>query len=165
MTPRELMAHKTAPKHLRETPTFKPQKRNKLPKPFQNLGGPRIESTGMLDVSVDHVALMFWRDGPILTDRAFYAHLFCRLANGDLSPIFEFHWHPSHKGLHCKTPCRTTNNYTNRNLPGAPELALKSKRQLDPKLDTDRLQLVMDFCRSCGISLPDNDSASKPLWS
>jgi hypothetical protein len=40
MTPRDLKAHKTAPKHLKEIPVFKPQKRNKLPKPFKTLGGP-----------------------------------------------------------------------------------------------------------------------------
>lgn len=164
MTPRELKAHKTAPKHLKEIPVFKPQKRNKLPKPFKNFGGPRIESTGMIDVSSDHVVFMYWRDGQILTDRSFYAYLFCRLANGSLSPVFEFHWHPSHKGFHCKTPCRTNYDYTDRMLPGAPELALKTKYGTDPKIYADRLHLIIEFCRSCGISLPDNDTNSKPLW-
>lgn len=59
MTPRELKAHKKAPKHLKEIPVFKPQKRNKLPKPFKSFGGSRIESTGMIDVSSDHVAFMY----------------------------------------------------------------------------------------------------------
>lgn len=165
MTPKELIAHKTAPKCLDDIPVFKSQKRNKLPKPLKGVGGPRIESTGMINVSDDHVAIMYWRDGPIFTDRSFYGHLFCRLSNGSLSPIFEFHWHPSHKGIHCKTPCRTANNYTDRMLPGAPELALKTKRDLDPQVPADRLKLVIDFCRACGISLPDNDSKSQPLWS
>jgi len=164
MTPRDLKAHKEAAKHLREIPVFKPQKRNKLPKPFKGLGGPRIEATGMLDVSADHVALMYWRDGPILTDRAFYGHLFCRLANNSLSPIFEFHWHPSHKGFHCKTPCHTTNDYSDRTLPGAPELAIKTNPTLDPKRSDDRLKLVISFCAACGISLPDSDAKTKQLW-
>lgn len=164
MTPRDLKAHKTVPKRLTEIPTFKPQKRNKLPKPLKGLGGPKVESTGMLEVSVDHVALMCWRNGPILTDRTFFGYLFCRLANGSLSPLFEFHWHPSHKGIHCKTPCRTSNDYTDRLLPGAPELALKTKADLDPKNPVDRLKLVIEFCRSCGISLPDNDTNSQSLW-
>lgn len=164
MTPRDLLAHKLAPKTLKEIPDFKPQKRNKLPKPFKGLGGPKIQSTGMIDVSGDHVAIMYWRDGAILTDRSFYGHLFCRLAKGNLSPIFEFHWHPSHKGFHCKTPCRTDSNYTDRNLPGAPELSLKTNANLDPKSSSDRLQLVVAFCDACGISLPTNDAASKTLW-
>lgn len=164
MTPRELKAHKTAPKLLNEIPAFKPQKRNKLPKPLKGLGGPRIESTGMMSVSDHHVALMYWRDGPILTDRAFYGYLFCRLANESLSPIFEFHWHPSHKGFHCKTPCRTSSNFTDRMLPGAPELSLKTNPKIDPKIPSDRLKLVIEFCRSCGISLPDDDTSSHSLW-
>ena len=164
MTPRELKAHKTARKHLKEIPVFKPQKRNKLPKPFKNFGGPRIESTGMIDVSPDHVAFMYWRDGQILTDRSFYGYLFCRLANGSLSPVFEFHWHPSHKGFHCKTPCRTNYDYTDRMLPGAPELSLKTKYDTDPKIHEDRLMLMINFCLLCGISLPDNNPNSKSLW-
>jgi len=159
-----LRAHKAAPKHLKEIPTFKPQKRNKLPKPFKGLGGPRIESTGLLDVSTDHVVLMYWRNGPIFTDRSFYGYLLCRLANDNLGPIFEFHWHPSHKGIHCKMPCRTDSDYTNRLLPGAPELALKTQRNLDPKIHEDRLKLVIEFCGSCGISLPDPDANTQPLW-
>lgn len=164
MTPRNLLAHKTAHKQLTEIPGFKPQKRNKLPKPFKQLGGPRIQSTGMLDVSDDHVAFMYWRDGPILTDRSFYGHLFCRLSNGGLGPVFEFHWHPSHKGFHCKTPCRTEINYTDRMLPGASELALKTEPSTDPAKEPDRLKLIVAFCRACGISLPANDTSTIPLW-
>lgn len=164
MKPHDLHAHKKAPKQLKAVPVFKPQARNKLPKPFKKLGGSRIESTGMMDVSADHVAFMYWRDGDILTDRSFFAYLFCRMANNDLSPLFEFHWHPNHKGFHCKTPCRTINDYTNRTLPGAIELALKTDSRLDPKNHADRLKLVMYFCELCGIVLPDNDSKTLPLW-
>lgn len=164
MTPSDLKAHKSAHKQLATIPVFKPQKRNKLPKPFKGLGGPRIQSTGMIDVSDDHVVFMFWRDGEILTDRSFYAYLFCRLANGGLSPLLEFHWHPSHKGFHCKTPCKTTNDYTNRMLPGASELALKTKPNTDPRKDDDRFALVIRFCELCGISLPTNDAQSQTLW-
>lgn len=164
MTPKELKAHKDAPKQLKEMPVFGPQRRNKLPKPFKGIGGPRVQSTGFLEVSADHSVLMFWRDGQILTDRSFYGHLFCRLSDGSLSPLFEFHWHPSHKGLHCKMPCKTTLNYTNRMLPGAPELSLKLKKDLDPKIVKDRQALVMYFCTACGISLPDNDPNTNTLW-
>ncbi len=165
MTPRELKAHKALVKQLTAVPAFKPQKRNKLPKPMKGLGGPRIQSTGMLEVSDSHVALMYWRDGPILSDRSFFGLLFCRLANDSLGPIFEFHWHPSHKGFHCKVPCRTSSDYTDRFLAQAPELSLTTKADLDPKSPADRLKLVVEFCRRCGISLPHHDDASMPLWS
>ena len=163
MTPEELKKHKLLRKQLKRTPEFGPLKRNKLPKPFNKLGGPRIQSTGMLDVSDNHVVFMYWRDGSIFTDRSFYGYLFCRLSNGSLNPLFEFHWHPSHKGFHCKTPCQTTNNYTDRTLPGAHELKLKTK-QLDPKDNQDRNELIITFCNACGVSLPDNDPLSKTLW-
>jgi hypothetical protein len=164
MTPSDLKAHKLAIKQLPAIPNFSPQKRNKLPKPFRKLGGPRIESTGLLNVSSTHVAIMYWRDGAILSDRSFYGHLFCRLANGDLSPIFEFHWHPSHKGFHCKVPCKTDTNYTNRTLPNAPELRINTDYKLDPKNPNDRLKLVMIFCDSCGILLPADESNAMSLW-
>lgn len=154
MTPRELKAHKLAAKQLKSALVFKPRKRNKLPKPFKGLGGSRIQSTGMLDVSDTHVAFMYWRDGPILTDRSFYAYLFCRLANENLSPIFEFHWHPSHKGFHCKT----TEDYTNRTLVRGPELALTTPENLDPKVEDHRFKLIFEFCNLCRIDLPTGDS-------
>lgn len=164
MLPHELRAHKRAPKKLKEEPIFKPQKRGKLPKPFKGLGGQRIESTGILDVSDDHVVLMYWRNGQLLTDRQFMGYLFCKLPSGDLNPVFEFHWHPSHKGFHCKTPCKTTSDFNNRMLPGAPELKIKTDPNLDPKDHSDRLKLISVFCKSCGIELPDKDPHTKPLW-
>lgn len=138
-------------------PLFKAQKRNKLPRPFHKLGGPRIYSTGMLTVSNHHMAIMYWRDGPTFTDRSFYGHLMCTLANGSLSPLFEFHWHPSHKGFHCKTPCNTDANYTDRTLPGAPEMELKTLSGVDPSNPDGLTQLVCIFCNRCGISLPEQD--------
>ena len=164
MLKRDLRSHKDALKELPEVPIFKPQARDKLPRPLKGLGGPRIQSTGILKVSADHVACMYWRDGPIFTDRSFYGFLFCVLKNGDLSPILEFHWHPSHKGFHCKTPCNTTLSYTNRFLLGAPELNLKTNARLDPKSSNDRLTLVIAFCDSCGISLPKADPTSQQLF-
>jgi len=157
MIKRDLRAHKATPKRLTDVPTFKPQARNKLPKPFKKLGGERIRSTGMLEVSDDHVAFMFWRDGALLTDRSFYGYLFARLAEGRLGPVFEFHWHPSHKPIHCKVPCKTTSDFTDRTLRQAPELELRTSSCLDPKNPEELAQLVVQFCNSCGIDLPDND--------
>lgn len=164
MTPHDLKTHKETAKQLKEVPVFKPQKRNKLPRPFNKMGGDRIHSTGMMDVSSDHVAFMYWRNGEILSDRSFYGHLLCRLGNGSLSPIFEFHWHPNHKGVHCLTPCKTDNDYTDRNLKQAPELAIKTEKQFDPLIADDLNKLVILFCKSCGISLPTKDSNTEQLW-
>ena len=163
MTPEDLKNHKTLPKKLKKIPVFNPLKRNKLPKSFNKIGGPRIHATEMLEVSDTHVVFMYWRDGEIFTDRSFYAFLFCRLGDGSLSPLFEFHWHPSHKPFHCMTPCKTTNNYTNRTLPGAPELKLKTEK-LDPKFLEDRNKLIITFCKACGVSSPDTDPSSRHIW-
>jgi len=163
MTPEELKKHKSLRKQLKKIPEFSAQRRNKLPKPFNKLGGSRIQSTGMVDVSDTHAVFMYWIDGEILTDRSFYGHLFSKLMNGSLYPLFEFHWHPRHKGFHCKIPCNTEYDYTDRTLPGAHELKLKTK-QLDPKNIQDRHELIYRFCNACGVLLPDNDPLSKTLW-
>ena len=162
MTPREIYQHKLAAKQLQKLPVFKPLKRGKLPRPFARVGGPRVHCTGMLDVSDTHQAVMYWRDGEIFTDRSFYGYLFCKLGNGSISPIFEFHWHPSHNGFHCKTPCKTEYNYTDRVLPGAPELNLKTYPDTDPKNPLHLTKLVYIFCKTCGISLPPPESEKEP---
>lgn len=165
MQKRDLRDHKDALKQLTVIPAFKTQARNKLPAPFKKLGGPRIQTTGILSVSPHHSVFFYWRDGPVLSDRLFMGYFFAVLAKGDLSPIFEFHWHPSHKGFHCKTPCNTSSNYTNRMLPGAPELAIKTDPNLDPKSGADREKLIRIFCKACGIELPKAAPETLPLWS
>jgi hypothetical protein len=163
MTPKELQGHKHSPKRLTKVPQFSKFTRNKLPKPFKHIGGPRFQSTGLVDVSDTHAVIFYWRNGEILTDTAFYGHLMCRLGNNSLNPLFEFHWHPSHKGFHCKIPCRTEFNYTDRLLPGAPEFSIKTKR-LDPRNENDRITLIYTFCRACGIALGEgSDSPQSPL--
>lgn len=163
MKPRDLRGHRKAAKRFVEPPTFKPLKRGKLPRPFRKIGGPRFQATNLHDVSGTHVAFIYWRDGPTLEDRSFYAYLLCRLADGRLSPLFEFHWHPSHKPIHCKVPCKTSLDYTERRLPGAPELRLKTERRLDPADSQDRNVLIMKFCKACGIEPYDSDPISGRL--
>jgi hypothetical protein len=164
----ELREHKRTPKKMATIPKFKGAAK-KIQKPFKFLGGKRrIQVTDFIDVSATHVAFFYWRDGQILTDTSFFAYLFCRLANGSLSPIFALHWHPSHKGIHCETPCDSQYDYTDRMLPGAKELSLLAKSQfgtlLDPRKSDDRLRLIFLFCKACGITLPDSDSNSETLW-
>lgn len=166
MSPFELREHKKFTKKLPEIPIFKSltRRHNKLPKPFKTLGGPRIYATGLIKVSEVHVVFLYWRSGELLSDRAFYGYLLCKNNTGDLVPLFEFHWHPSHKGLHCKVPCKTALDYTGRLLPQAPELNIKTPSNLDPQIEDDRLKLVAIFCEACGVGLPDQDPLSRQLW-
>lgn len=153
MTPKELADHKAVPKRLAGLPQFKSIKRGKLPKPLHKLGGPRLQATDLIAVSGSHSVVFIWRDGELLTDSAFFAYLFCTLGDGSLYPLFEMHFHPSHKGLHAKLPCKTELDFTSRLLPGAPELALSGRDDLDPRSDGDRSSLIDRFCAACGIAM------------
>jgi hypothetical protein len=165
VTPRELAAHKAAVKKLTETPTFHPMKRGKLPKPFNKMGGTRMHATKLIRVSTDHQLLFLWRDGETHADRSFYGYLLCDLGQDALGVVLEFHWHPSHKGIHCKVPCETELNYTNRLLVSAPELALSGSLMLDPRDESDRQQLVSRFCEVCGVTLAAKENPVQPdLW-
>jgi len=165
MTPAELKEHKNAIKTLVGQPAFKPLKRGKLPRPFHRMGGSRYYATDIIELSDTYRAVFIYKDGPILSDTAFFGHMLCCLANKSLYPLFEFHWHPSHKGFHAKLPCRTDLDYTDRMLPGAPELRLTTIPTLDPRSDKGRAALIETFCIACGISITSqHDPATKPLW-
>ena len=160
MSPKDLAQHKTAFKQLLGAPVFKKLKRGKLPKPLHKMGPARTLSTDLLSVSDTHRVVFMWRDGETLQDSAFMAWMFCILENQSLYPLFELHFHPSHKGVHCKLPCKTENDYTNRQLAGAPELELLTVKGLDPRIETHRQQLILQFCEACGITL----AIEEDLW-
>ena len=152
MTPKELAHHKAAKKRLEGVPSFHKAKSGpKLAKPFDKMRGPRMFSTGELSVSDVHRVYFFWRDGDLLTDSAFFGWLMKVMENGHLYPLFEFHYHPSHKGIHAKLPCKTELDYTQRQLPQAPEFQIKTESQHDPRTDVGRLALIDQFCTACGI--------------
>lgn len=153
MDARELQNQKKQPKRLTMQPVFKPLKKNKLPKPFKTMGGQRLAATDLIDVSPSHKVIFVWRDGQILTDRAFYGWLLKTVGDGSLYPLMEMHWHPSHKGLHIRTPCRSEIDYTNRQLPGAIELDIRTVSRYDPQRESDRLELIGKFCKAAGIEL------------
>ncbi|WP_244826568.1 MULTISPECIES: hypothetical protein [unclassified Caballeronia] len=163
MLPQDLAAHKQVRKTLTGSPKFKQMVKNKWPKPFNRMARPRVHATELIRVSDDHFVLFVWRDGEQLEDRAFYAHLLCSLPKGDLYPLLEFHYHPSHKGLHCKVPCRTTSDYRNRLLPGAPELNLKSSKRFDPRAENDRGALIVLFCKATGITISNEQDGQGDL--
>lgn len=161
MKPTELARHKAEPKRLAVWPVFhKTKSGSKLPKPFDKMRGQKLFATGALTVSNTHQVFFFWRDGDLLSDSKFFGWLMYVLNNGALSPLFEFHYHPSHKGVHAKLPCNTALDYTERQLPQAPELALKTSGDLDPRTEEGRLKLIYQFCVACGIQQgPEGD-----LW-
>lgn len=128
------------------------------------MGGDRITSTGLVDVAADYSLFFLVKDGSTLQDTHFYGYLMHKLKGGGMSPLFEFHWHPSHKGFHCKTPCRTTSDYTDRTLPNAPELKMKTKI-LDPRKSQDRQGLVAVVCEACGVTLRSTDDFGQmDIW-
>lgn len=164
MEKRLLREHKRATKLLPGVPAFRPLKRKKLPRPFDRSGGPRVSSTELLPLGQGYEVLFIQRDGPLLTDSAFYGYLLKVTAAADREPLFEFHWHPSHKGFHCMLPCGQDVDFTNRRLSSTPELNMRTS-PLDPRRPHDRVQLVRLFCNACGIKIvdPNGDPAQCEL--
>lgn len=158
-----LKEHKKAAKLLEKVPMFRPVRRGRLQRPFHRLGGPSVLVSGVIPVAPDYVVLLFYKDGNILTDTHFYGYLLYRAAPNDLYPLFEFHWHPGHKGFHCKTPCQDERDFTNRTLPGVVELSMKTQ-QLDPRTDAHRTELIRIFCSACGIRLGWESVNQGELW-
>lgn len=156
MEPRALRDHKAAQKTMESIPEFRPlsKKNNQLPRPLDGLGRRKNAfATELISLSSSYRALFLYRDGEILTDKAFYGYLFACQEGGVLYPLYELHWHPSHKGLHCNLPCNTVLNYSGRLLVQAPELSLKMSRPYDPAQQGDREILIREFCRLCGVTL------------
>lgn len=163
----ELAKHKKYPKRLDDVPIFKSIKSQKLPPPLHKIKSSRVFSTQLLGVSDKHLAVFYWKDGELLTDTSFYGVLFLKQPPTNIYPLLEYHWHPSHKGHHVKTPCRSPLDYTNRLLPTAIELTLDADVSLDPRTQDGRTKLIVEFCNACGITLTkkDESNAQAPLWS
>lgn len=162
----DLLNHRREPKKLYGRPEFIPVKKAKLPGALGRIRSKRVEATKMTAVSAEHSIAFWWKNGDILSDTAFYALFVKNLPGNRFFPLFEFHWHPSHKGFHCKTPCGSPLDYTDRMLPGAVEVDLKTDPMCDPRKPSDRDKLVCLVCRACGIMVddPDNELQGK-LWS
>lgn len=158
MERRELLRIKQLPKHgpkqMGEV-QFRPCRRGSLPKPLDKIGGPRISATKVIQVSRDLCIVFLARTGETLDRRAFYGYLFQETHRG-LLPLAILHYHPSHKGLHMLLNCEMNRDYTQRQLPGAPELAIKTPAGLDPTNARDQVHLVNIFCDRVGIRMgPD----------
>ena len=145
--------------------SFSRLRKNTLPRPFKRMGGSRVESTGLLEVSKSLYVLFIWKTGDILTDTAFYGYLM-RKEGDEILNLFEFHWHPSHKGYHCHVPCDAKNHDTNRMIPkDAPELDLINKNNpvpnLDPRDENDRLKLINFFCEKVNLRVINTDETAQ----
>jgi hypothetical protein len=151
MNRRELRDHKRAPKLLPKF-EFRPLKRGSLPKPLKEMGGPRLMATRLLDVGNGMKAVFLARTGDVIERKAFFAYLF-EDAEAGLTPLAILHYHPSHKGVHMIVRCETGREFAGRQLPGAPELALRSPRVYDPDDPRDRDDLILAFCRRCNIAV------------
>lgn len=151
----ELVKIKRAEKKLRGV-VFRPFRKGMLPRPFDKIGGPRLQGSGLVDIGEAMAVLFYWRDGGALERRAFYGHLLRTTAAG-LMPLAIMHYHPSHKGIHLVTNCEMNRDYTGRLLPGAAELAIETPVGLDPAVEVGRLRLVNIFCERCGIRLAPDD--------
>ena len=133
MEKRILGGHKDAPKHLEEMPVFRAAKKGRLQAPYDRFKSKRLQMTDLIPVAEAYRVIFLWRTGDLLTDTAFYAHLLLSKPDDQLHPLLEFHWHPSHKGFHCVTPCGSSVDYSGRLLSGAArELALHTDPHADP---------------------------------
>ncbi|WP_147431176.1 hypothetical protein [Thiocapsa rosea] len=155
MDRKELLRHKREPKVLRGV-KFKPLKKNTLPKPFDKMGGARMTHSGLIEVADDSKVLFLARAGETLERRAFFAY-WLRHTTAGLLPLVILHYHPSHKGVHAQANCRSDRDYTERQLPGAPELALRTPAGIDPADQNGRFHLIHIFCERCGIQIAPND--------
>jgi hypothetical protein len=151
MDDRLLIKHKNAEKRLESSPSFRPARRGRLPKPLDKIGGGRVFASDLLPAGNAYHICFAWRDGELVTDTAFLAWLFIGKP-GELSPIAVLHYHPSHKPVHLQTPCRDERDFTNRQLPGTTEFNISNER-FDPRKEMDRNRLIAVFCERCGISL------------
>jgi hypothetical protein len=153
MDRRELRNRKARPKTLPKV-EFKPLRKGALPRPLKELGGPRLTASKLVDVGNGLKVVFVVRSGDILERKAFFAYLF-EEHNDVLVPLAILHYHPSHKGVHLIVNCETGREFGGRQLPGAPEFALKSARLFDPEDPNDRSELILAFCKRCNISIGD----------
>lgn len=166
MLPSELKNHKLSEKRLDCTEiAFSPLKKGSLPGQFKRMGRPGTFSSGFIQVSDTHKVLFVWRNGEIKTDSSFYGYFVHNPSPVERRILFELHWHPSHKGIHCVTPCNTALDLNNRMLVAQPDINLKGNLDWDPRSKDDRQKLIHLFCNACGISIKSPVSRNQnELW-
>lgn len=108
----------------------------------------------VLDVATNQVVCFAYKQSSSLVDSKFYAYWGLRNSKNELIPLMNFHYHPSHKGIHARFACKTTELFTSRYLVVAPELNLHKKHQPDIRTQEGINELICLFCKSAGIELP-----------
>lgn len=157
MNPRQLREFKELNKELKEFPKFFAGTHGKdYPKPMKQLRKYDMVSD-ILEVANNHIVVFAYRRKPLSIDCKFYAYWGLKNSDGKLIPIMIMHYHPDHKGIHVKLPCKTDPNidFTSRELPGAPELNIYGKESPDIRTDEGVKQLVNLFCSASGTSIKE----------
>lgn len=142
-------------KVLQEYPKFYAGTHSRTyPKPLNRFRGTCYVSE-LLSVAEHQVVLFVYKRAAIAEDCKFYAYWGFRLTTGEYEPLLEWHYHPSHKGIHCKVPCETTLVYTSRQLVNAPELSVCFGKQPDIRTEWGVQEMIGLFCKKLNIRLPE----------
>lgn len=137
---------------------FKQAKNVKNKPVFVRYKSKRIHSTGLLEVGSGYTMMLEWRDGSIRERRSFSAWLFTGHPS-NITPLARLDYHGSHKPVHLHLNCEDARDLTNRALPGAKELNVSGKSQLDPALERDREHLINTALRvfNCEFDVGTDD--------
>ena len=108
----------------------------------------------LLSVAPNQVVLFAYKRAALLEDCKFWAYWGFLLATGEFQPMAEWHYHPSHKGIHCKVPCGTDKDYTSRMLAQAPELSVCPQKMPDVRTSAGIDQLIGIVCEKLSIHMP-----------
>ena len=163
MNPRQLAEFKNMKKTMEPNPSFHQGTHSKsYPKPLN-----RFKSSSMVSdliyVADKQVVLFAYKQSELLIDCKFYAY-WGTLIDGKFTPIMIVHYHPSHKGMHAKVPCKTDRDYTSRELPGAPELQIHKDKLPDMRTERGINELITLFCKSAGIMIQNASNNQLSLF-
>ena len=147
-------------KVLQEKPKFYVGTHSRTyPKPLNLFRGTCCVSK-LLPVAEHQVVLFAYKRAAIEEDCKFYAYWGFLLTTGEYEPLMEWHYHPSHKGIHCKVPCETTLSYTSRQLVNAPELSVCLGKRPDIRTDWGVQEMIGLFCGKLNIRLPETSQTA-----
>ena len=162
MEPQELSRLKKSQKIIRSAPIFQKGKCSKhYPKPLNAFSNTFLVSE-LIPVANDQFVVFAYRRNNEIEDCKFYGYWGTMHSENLFSPIMELHYHPSHKGIHIRVPCRTNKDYTGRSLVQAPELNIVPNQAPDIRTDQGIRQLICIFCKTAGIELLDTCDPDQP---
>ncbi len=158
MSRSQLTQVKRTEKHLLNV-EFKPIRKNNLPRPLHRVGGPRLQSSKMLNIGDNYRACFIWKTAQEWEGRSLYGWLFEETAKG-LLPLARMDYHPSHKPLHLVLNCESGIYLVNRNLVGCKEYIIMPDSRFDPDSSYDRDRFINIFCAKLNIRLGEGELLS-----